>query len=143
MKSFYPETRESASGFDEQSYHSSKRSDRRQGVFFLMLGGLVILDSGSPIPIPITGLASILLGTVILVYGWYKLHSYQKLPLHEALQLGRAQGGQMGRTDIFLKLRLTPEKTDELLEQLVREGFIERVSENLPPENEATYRLLS
>ena len=49
----------------------------------------------------------------------------------------------MNRTDLFLKLRLSPEKTDALLEQLVSEGFIERISDNLPPENEITYRLIS
>jgi len=84
-----------------------------------------------------------LIGSTIMAYGWYHWRAYQRLPLHEALQLGRQQGGQLNRTDLFLKLRLSPEKTDALLEQLVSEGFIERISDNLPPENEVTYRLIS
>ena len=130
-------------GFDEEAFHTSKRRQRTLGVLFLLLGGFVLLDSGSPIPIPLTGLPSILLGSVIMAYGWYHWRSYRSLPLHEALQLGQTQGGQLSRTDLFLKLRLSSEQTDTLLDQLVREGFIERINDNLPPENEATYRLLS
>ena len=129
--------------FDEEGFQASKRSQRRQAVIFLILGGLILLDSASPVPIPLTGLPSILIGSTIMAYGWYHWRAYQRPPLHEALQLGRQQGGQLNRTDLFLKLRLSPEKTDALLEQLVSEGFIERVSDNLPPENEVTYRLIS
>ena len=129
--------------FNEETFHSSRRRHRWQAVFFALLGGVVLLDSGSPIPIPLTGLPSILLGSVIMAFGWYHWRAYQRLPLHEALQLGQAQGGQLSRMDLFLKLRLTSEQTDILLEQLVREGFIERVNDDLPPENEDIYRLLS
>ena len=129
--------------FDEEGFHVSKRSKRRQAIIFLILGGLILLDSASPVPIPLTGLPSILIGSTVMAYGWYHWRTYQRLPLHEAIMLGRQQGGQLNRTDLFLKLRLSPEKTDALLEQLVSEGFIERISDNLPPENEVTYRLIS
>lgn len=129
--------------FDEEGFQASKRSQRRQAVIFMVLGGMILLDSGSPVPIPLTGLPSLLIGSAIMLYGWYNWRAYQRLPLHEALQLGRQQGGQLNRTDLFLKLRLTPEKTDALLEQLVSKGFIERINDNLPPENEVVYRLIS
>ena len=129
--------------FDEEAYQKSKRGERRQAYIFLILGGLVLLDSGSPVPIPLTGLPSILLGLAIMAYGWSQWRSYQRLPLHEALQLGRLQGGRLSRTDLFLKLRLSAEKTDQLLDLLVQQGFLERVDEDLPPENEPVYRLLS
>ena len=83
------------------------------------------------------------LGLAIMAYGWSQWRSYQRLPLHEALQLGRLQGGRLSRTDLFLKLRLSAEKTDQLLDLLVQQGFLERVDEDLPPENEPVYRLLS
>ena len=129
--------------FDEGTFQKSKQSERRQAYFFLILGGLVFLDSGSPIPIPLTGLPSVLLGLAIMAYGWSQWRSYQRLPLHEAIQLGRVQGGRLSRTDLFLKLRLSAEKTDELLDLLIQKGFLERIDEDLPPENEPVYRLLS
>ena len=129
--------------FDEEAYQKSKCGERRQAYIFLILGGLVLLDSGSPVPIPLTGLPSVLLGLAIMAYGWSQWRSYQRLPLHEALQLGRLQGGRLSRTDLFLKLRLSAEKTDQLLDLLVQQGFLERVDEDLPPENEPVYRLLS
>ena len=129
--------------FDEESFQKSKQSKRRQAFLFLSLGSLVLLDSGSPIPIPLTGLPSILLGLGIMAYGWSQWRAYQSLPLHEAIQLGRFQGGRLNRTDLFLKLRLSAEKTDELLDLLIQQGFLERVDEDLPPENEPSYRLLS
>ena len=129
--------------FDEGTFLKSKQSERRQAYFFMILGGLVFLDSGSPIPIPLTGLPSVLLGLAIMAYGWSQWRSYQRLPLHEAIQLGRVQGGRLSRTDLFLKLRLSAEKTDELLDLLIQQGFLERIDEDLPPENEPVYRLLS
>ena len=129
--------------FDEESYQKSKQSERRQAFLFLSFGSLVLLDSGSPIPIPLTGLPSILLGLGIMAYGWSQWRAYQSLPLHEAIQLGRVQGGRLNRTDLFLKLRLSAEKTDELIDLLIQQGFLERVDEDLPPENESSYRLLS
>ena len=129
--------------FDVEGFQASKRSQRRQAVIFLIIGGLILLDSASPVPIPLTGLPSILIGSTIMAYGWYHWRAYQHPPLHEALKLGRQQGGQLNRTDLFLKLRLSPEKTDALLNQLVSEGFIERINHDLPPETEVTYRLIS
>ena len=104
---------------------------------------MLFRSSGSPIPIPLTGLPSVLLGLAIMAYGWSQWRSYQRLPLHEAIQLGRVQGGRLSRTDLFLKLRLSAEKTDELLDLLIQKGFLERIDEDLPPENEPVYRLLS
>ena len=109
--------------FDEVSYQKSKQSERRQAFLFLSLGSLVLLDSGSLIPIPLTGLPSILLGLAIMAYGWSQWNAYQRLPLREAIQLGRVQGGQLNRTDLFLKLRLSAEKTDELLDLLIHTLF--------------------
>ena len=99
--------RSESEDFDEEAYQKSKRGERRQAYIFLILGGLVLLDSGSPVPIPLTGLPSVLLGLAILAYGWSQWRSYQRLPLHEALQLGRLQGGRLSRTDLFLDRKST------------------------------------
>lgn len=126
--------------FDEESYVALKRSQFWQSWGFLLFGGLVLLDSGSPLPIPLVGLPSIVLGGTLFAYGWMQSRSYHKLPMREAVQIGKAKG-QITRTELFLKLHLTTEQTDKLLDQLIEEGFIEALNDELPEEAEITYRV--
>lgn len=128
--------------FDQKAYLSRKRHQKWQSWLFSILGGIIALNSATPIP-PFFGLPPIFLGLGMLGYGYFQYRAYQKLPLHEALLLGRQMGGHLTRTDLLLNLQLTPEKTDELVDMLVREGFIEPVDNDIPPENEIRYRLLS
>ena len=114
-----------------------------RSILSLLIGGFIILDSGSPIPIPLTGLPSIFLGSSIFFYGWYEWKSFAKLPLREAIMIGKDQEGKISRTDIFLKLKLTSDQTDALLEKLIKEGFIEMIDDDLPLENEKNYRIVS
>ena len=89
-------------------------------------------------------LISIFQGIVfgILPFGYYQYGIYRQLPLHEAVQLARSQSGELSRTDLFLKLRLTAKQTDEILHELVSAGLLEPVSPDLPAEQEMRYRLL-
>ena len=75
-------------------------------------------------------------------FGYYQYGVYRQLPLHEAVQLARSQSGELSRTDLFLKLRLTAKQTDEILHELVSAGLLEPVSPDLPAEQEMRYRLL-
>ena len=129
--------------FDKQAYLTRKRREKRSAWFFLILGGIILLDSGSPFPIPLVGMPSIVIGMIVMGYGFYQLQIFQQLPLHEALLLGRQQGGTLTRTDIFLQLELTPEQTDQLIQSLIHEGFIEPIDTGLPPQAEIGYRLIS
>ena len=87
---------------NSQTYLAKKRREKWLAWFFMILGGLILLDSGTPIPFPLVGLPSILVGGGLLGFGYTQYQSYRKLPLHEALQLGKQLGGHLTRTDLFL-----------------------------------------
>ena len=127
--------------FDEKSFVAKKKSELWQAWGFLLFGGLIILDSGSPYPFPLVGLPSIVLGGALFGYGWMQARAYHRPPFREAVQLGK-ELGHLTRTDLFLKLHLSPEQTDKLLDQLVEQGFIEPICDELPDEAEIKYRVL-
>jgi len=132
----------SSEQFDAERYFSNKRSECWQAWVFMILGGVIFLDSGTPIPFPLTGLISVMLGGGLFGWGYRCYKNYKRLPLHEALQLGKQGQGRLTRTDLFLKLLLTPEQTDQVIEILIREGFIEALMDELPQEQEVVYKLL-
>ena len=129
--------------FDEDAFHARKRRERNYAWIFGALGAFVMLDSGLPYPIPLTGLPSLLIGGVMLAYGFFQYRAYRRSPLHEALELGRSLGGSLTRTDLFLRFRLDAEETDALLQELVRQGFLEQMHEDVRAEQEPRFRLLS
>ncbi|MGK5095085.1 hypothetical protein WDW89_24130 [Deltaproteobacteria bacterium TL4] len=129
--------------FDPKEYQARKRREKWQAWSALIFGAIVLFDSAAPIPIPLVGLPSIILGLGLLGYGYAQYKSYRALPLHEALRLGKLRDGKLTRTDIFLSLKLTPQQADQVLQVLVSEGFIEPFESGLPPEHELCYRLLS
>jgi hypothetical protein len=128
--------------FNQANYLERKRRERFWSWAAMLFGGFILLDSGAPIPIPLVGLPSMLLGGALLGFGYYQYGNYRKLPLHEAVAIARDQKGELSRTDLFLHLRLTAEQTDELIHLLIRAGFLEPVDSELPAEQEARYRLL-
>ncbi|MBF0287176.1 MAG: hypothetical protein HQM14_05100 [SAR324 cluster bacterium] len=129
--------------FDQDAYFSRKKREKWRAWFFISLGGLVLLDSYSPFPVPIVGAPSFFLGSVLLYYGYQQFKNYSKLPMYEALQLGRSLKRELTRTDVFLTFQLTPEKTDLLLDELIKNGFIEPVGTELTPESDMRYRVIS
>lgn len=134
---------DSSETFDGEAYAQRKRRERLFGWIFSLLGGLVLLDSGSPVPVPLVGLPSLLIGGAMIAFGVQQLRAFAQMPLREALLLGRSLGGRLTRTDLFLHLGLDPERTDQLLQVLISQGFIEPESDDLPMEQEMRYRLLS
>ena len=129
--------------FDEEAFHAHKRRERNHAWIFGALGAFVLLDSGLPYPIPLIGLPSVLLGGVLLAYGFFQYRAYHRPPLHEALELGRSLGGSLTRTELFLRLRLNAEETDELLQELIGQGFLEQMHDDVRAEQEPRFRLLS
>ncbi|MBF0238149.1 MAG: hypothetical protein HQM12_10610 [SAR324 cluster bacterium] len=129
--------------FDQTTYLKQKRRQKRQAWFLMITGLVILLDSGSAMPVPLVGLPSIIVGVLLMVWGYFQYQSCQRLPLHEALMLTRQMGGMIKRSDLFLNLLLSPEDTDLLIQALVHEGFIEPLDTGLPPENEISYRLIS
>ena len=59
------------------------------------------------------------------------------------MELGRSLGGSLTRTELFLRLRLNAEETDELLQELIRQGFLEQMHEDVRAEQEPRFRLLA
>ena len=129
--------------FDEEAFHARKRRERNHAWIFGALGAFVLPDRALPYPIPLTGLPSVLIGGVLLAYGCFQYHAYRRPPLHEALELGRSLGGSLTRTELFLRLRLNAEETDELLQELIRQGFLEQMHDDVRAEQEPRFRLLS
>ena len=104
--------------FDSEVYLGRKRRERILSWGSMILGALILLDSGAPIPFPLVGLPSILVGGALFGFGYYQYGIYRQLPLHEAVQLARSQSGELSRTDLF---QVAPDckQTDEILHELV------------------------
>lgn len=130
------------SSFDTEAFLARKRRERFWSWGSMILGGLILLDSGAPVPFPLVGLPSFLVGGALFGFGYYQYGIYRQPPLHEAVQLARNQQGELSRTDLFLQLHLSAEETDEVLQELVRAGLLEPLSADLPAEQEQRYRLL-
>ena len=128
--------------FDPTQYLSKKKREKKLAWVFTILGGVVLLDSALPFPVPLVGVPSILLGGAFLCYGYYQFTLYQKLPLHEALQLAQSLNRPFTRTDLFLTFQLSPKATDRLIAELVYHGFVEPTGTDLPPESEVQYRVI-
>ena len=128
--------------FDKDLYLAKKRREKWQSLGLMALGVLFFLNSPRPLFLPLFGMPAIVIGLVLSGWGYLRYQNYRRLPLHEALQLGQAQGGIVTRTDLFLILELTPQRTDQLIQALIEEGFIEPLDTNLPPEKEIRYRLI-
>lgn len=129
--------------FEPEAFKRRKRKERIQAWLFSVLGGVVLLDSYAPVPIPLVGAPSILLGMGLLAYGYYQYNNYRKLPIHDAVQFAHSLDRHLTRADLFLAFRLSPEKTDQLLNELIQNGFIEPAEESLPPESEIRYRVIA
>ena len=128
--------------FDQSEYQSRKKREKWLAWIFMILGGIVLINSSSPVPIPMMGISSILLGGALLAYGYYQFKIFHKLPLHDALQYAHFLDKNFTKTDLFLTFKLSPEKIDELVQELIQNGFIEPVDSELPPESDIQYRVI-
>ena len=81
--------------FDSEVYLGRKRRERILSWGSMILGALILLDSGAPIPFPLVGLPSILVGGALFGFGYYQYGIYRQLPLHEAVQLARSQSDEL------------------------------------------------
>ena len=128
--------------FDQSEYLSRKKREKRLAWVFMILGGVILLNSYSPVPIPLMGIPSILIGGASLAYGYYQLRNSHKLPLRDALHYAYSLDQNFTKTDLFLTFQLSPEKVDELVQELIHNGFIEPVDSELPPESDIQYRVI-
>ena len=67
--------------FDSEVYLGRKRRERILSWGSMILGALILLDSGAPIPFPLVGLPSILVGGALFGFGYYQYGIYRQLPL--------------------------------------------------------------
>ena len=134
---------EPIASFDQNKYLSRKKREKRLAWIFTILGGIVLLDSAVPFPIPLVGGPAIILGGALLCFGYYQFHVYRRLPVYEAVQFVQSLDRHFTRTDLFLALQLSPETTDQLIQALIQNGFIEPIDTELAPESDIQYRVIS
>lgn len=129
--------------FSPEEFKRQRRRQKRLAYGCLGFGIVVLFDSFSPFPIPLVGLPSVIIGSLITLYGWWQWQRYKEPPLHAAVSLAFFLGGEFTRTDFFLLLGLSPRETDQLIAILISEGFVERQDSTLSVESEVIYRLVS
>jgi hypothetical protein len=95
----------------------NRAKSRVRGVIFFALGVLVLIDSPYPFPIPFTGLPSVILATLITIYGVYNLYNGLRLPVKEVLYYLSSRDNNEATVAEVLEF-LGPEVTDS--EQLIR-----------------------
>ena len=61
--------------FDSEVYLGRKRRERILSWGSMILGSLILLDSGAPIPFPLVGLPSILIGGALFGFGYTNMAS--------------------------------------------------------------------
>ncbi len=129
--------------FDQSRYLSRKKWEKRQAWFFTIFGGIVLFDSALPVPIPLVGGPSIIVGGILLCYGYYQSRVYRRLPIHDAVQFVQSLDRHFNRMDLFLALQLPPQETDQLIQELIQNGFVEPLDTELAPESDIQYRVIS
>lgn len=134
---------DSPTTFDSEHYLKQKKREKLKTWIFSVLGSIILLDSYSPFPIPLVGTPAVLTGMALLSYGFYQYKSYQRLPILESVQFARSLNRPFSRTDLFLTFQLSPERTDQLIQELVQQGFVEPSDTELPPESEIHYRVIT
>ncbi len=135
--------RDSIPPFEQERFLARRRRQKRHGWIFMVLGGFIFLDSYAPFPIPLVGPISLLIGFVLFCYGYYQYNGYRSLPVYEALQVAHSHNGQVTRTELFVALQMTPEQTDLLIQELIKNGFFEPIEDETNADSELRYRLIA
>ena len=78
-----------------------RRRCRRLGLFGVLSGTLVLLDSPYPFPIPLVGLPSVILSIFILLPALNFIYRGLRLPVKEALLFLHYRGGQASSKELL------------------------------------------
>lgn len=110
-----------------------RTSQRRSGLALLIAGLATVANFYAPLPIPLVGLAAVVLGSAGAVLGWTLYQRSRRLPVPEALRLATFHQGRLTKAVLVMELRLEPAEAEELLELLAREELIETDLTDLDP----------
>ena len=112
--------------FDHESLHQKRHNMKILGWILLGLGILTIIDMSSNVPIPLTGLRAILVGSSLAVAGAVGLYFAYRLPLREALDW-ILEVGEDGVcvSDLISGMRVNRKTATAIIDELVRQGYIE------------------
>jgi hypothetical protein len=124
----------------EQMYQARARQ-KWWAVALCILGLVTLADSGSPFPIPLVGLPSILAGLGCLGTGYYLLYRQQELPITETLEIAALYQGYLSAPLLIRALHVTPETAERILDELVRRGYA-RIEEQALESGEMGYRVV-
>ncbi len=123
--------------FDHVGYQKKRsKQKRRIWIFgglatFFLVGGL---RSAS--------ITSLIFGGLFAYFSWSNYQAYS-LPLHDAIHFIRALQAPFSRAELFSALELSLKQVDELLNELIRLGFIEPHESDISETGEVLYRLVS
>lgn len=101
-----------------------RKSLRGKGLIWVFIGFFILLDSPYLFPIPLTGLSSVLLSLIVIIFGVRKVLKGLELPLHESLLIIEQSGGRI-HIDELINALGGPEEVsaDELLAALNRRDW--------------------
>ena len=110
--------------FNYRAFHRRRKIQKWIGAIFLTLGFFTIIDMISTVPIPITGIRAVFVGTLLMIFGLIWLYKGYRLPLEEAIELihGRSQG--ITESEIVHEMMVDKITAHRILNALVQKGFI-------------------
>jgi hypothetical protein len=112
--------------FDHESLHQKRHNMKILGWILLGLGILTIIDMSSNVPIPLTGLRAILVGSSLAVAGAVGLYFAYRLPVKEALDwIYEAGPNGVSVSDLISEMRVNRTTAAAILESLIRQGYIQ------------------
>ena len=110
-----------------------RKSSRKSGLIWFVSGLLVLLNSPFLVPIPIVGLPSVLLASILLLIGVRKIIYGLKLPISESLMIIDHAGGEISQQKLIEALGGSSEvNAEELLIVLDKKDWARKAIHHLP-----------
>lgn len=124
-----------------EDLYKTRNSQKRWGIGLIIFGLVTLADSGSPFPVPLVGLPSIVVGLATTLLGAYLVYKHQELPISETLDVAALHQGFLSAPLLVRALHITPTTAERILADLSRRGYT-RVEEQGLESGEVSYRVL-
>ncbi len=95
------------------------------------LGLLIYLDAGWRFPVPLTGPWAFMLGTPLILAGFWFVIASKKLPIREALLFASTRRGKVTAPSLSVALDVTLDTAEMILEHLVQKGYAQVSTEEM------------
>ena len=112
---------------------AERKSSRKSGIIWFVVGILVLVNSPFMFPIPIVGLPSVMLALLLSLIGVRKIYNGVKLPLEECLLVLDHEDGKISLEKLVDTLGGSKEViAEELLTALDKKDWARRADHHLP-----------